>query len=177
MISRKPEVRIESDMPDQSAAPDYRAEDLTQDIYGDASDSLPPPYPDCDEDMPITLLDRNNRSAERPPEYNFYDVERGSLMEIILSQYAQSITPRQSATRYSTLDGDDHDENCDEDEDENAADEENALVNCSRGGSRLRSCLFYCMAMFCGIVWAVFWICAIGYAIVISFDKLGHGIL
>jgi hypothetical protein len=131
--------------------------------YLDEPECSPPPYPYREGRLPPQFFYHVNPPAddpaEDPPEYNYYDVERGSLIDLALAQYAQSISPRVQSTQYSLLEQD-----------------EDASFPRSDLSGRFRSFLFYCMAMFCGAMWAVFWICAIGYAIVISFQKVAESL-
>lgn len=128
--------------------------------YQDEPECSPPPYPFCERQVPPQFFHNINEPAEEPPEYNYYDVERGSWIDIVLAQYTQSINPSVASARYSILD----------------QDEDAAPRRTSDFSGRLRTFLFYCMAMFCGITWAVFWICAIGYAIVLSFQKVAESL-
>lgn len=127
--------------------------------YRDEPECSPPPYPYCEQQLPPQFFYHVNEPADDPPEYNFYDVERGSLIDIALAQYAQSISPSDASTAYSMLDQD-----------------EDAPRQTTDFSSRLRNFLFYCMAMFCGVTWAVFWVCAIGYAIVVSFQRVAESL-
>lgn len=128
--------------------------------YRDEPDCSPPPYPYSDRQPPLQFLLHVDQPADAPPEYNFYDVERGSLIDRALAQYAQSISPSLASARYSMLEQD-----------------EDAQVISQSHSDRFRSFLFYCMAMLCGIVFAAFWICAIGYAIVVSFEKVAQSLV
>jgi hypothetical protein len=128
--------------------------------YQDEPECSPPPYPYCDRELPPEFFHHACHPAEELPEYSFYDVERGSLIEIALAQYAQSISPSAASAGYSMLE----------------QDEDSSRSNTDFSG-RFRTFLFYCMAMFCGISWAVFWVCAIGYAIVISFQKVAESLI
>jgi hypothetical protein len=133
--------------------------------YRDELDCSPPPYPSCERPVPAEFFyhvdsPAADPPAEDPPQYNFYDVERGSLIDIALAQYAQSISPGVASTRYSMLEQD-----------------EDAPQSASQGSGRVRDFLFYCMAIFCGVAWAIFWVCGIGYAIVISFQKVAESIV
>lgn len=124
-------------------------------VYRDEPEYSPPPYPYRERQLPPQFFYYINEPTEDPPEYNYYDVERGSLIDIALSQYARSISPRHASTEYSVLEQDE--------------DSPQPSRNLS---SRLRSSLFYCMAMFCGVSCAILWVCAIGFAIFISFQKV-----
>lgn len=128
--------------------------------YADVPECSPPPYPYCERQLPPQFFYHVTQPAEDPPEYNDYDVERGSLIDIALAQYAQSVSPSAASTRYTMLEQ-----------------EEDDSRPSSDSSGRLRSFLFYCMAMFCGATWAVFWVCAIGYAIVISFQKVAESLV
>jgi hypothetical protein len=128
--------------------------------YRDEPECSPPPYPYCERQLPPQFFNHVNQPLDDPPEYNYYDVERGSLIDRALAQYARSVSPSVASTRYTILE---HDEG-----------EPQPAPNFS---GRLRSLLFYCMAMFCGITWATFWVCAIGYAIVISFQKIAQSLV
>ncbi|KAF7505885.1 hypothetical protein GJ744_012420 [Endocarpon pusillum] len=128
-------------------------------VYRDEPDCSPPPYPCSDRQLPPCFLFHVDQPADDPPEYNFYDVERGSLIDRALAQYAQSISPRLASARYTMLEQD-----------------EDAPVPGQSHSDRFRSFLFYCVAMLCGIVFAAFWICAIGYAIVVSFERVAQGL-
>jgi hypothetical protein len=128
--------------------------------YRDELERSPPPYPSCERQVPAEFFYHVDPPAEDPPEYNFYDVERGSLIDIALAQYAQSISPSVASTRYSMLEQD-----------------EDAPQSASQGSGRVRDFLFRCMAMFCGVTWAIFWVCGIGYAIVISFQKVAESLV
>jgi hypothetical protein len=131
--------------------------------YLDELECSPPPYPYCEAQLPPQFFYHANpptdEPAEDPPEYSNYDVERGSLIDLALAQYTQSISPSVQSTLYSPLEQD-----------------EDAPFLRSDLSGRFRSFLFYCMAMFCGVTWAVFWVCAIGYAIVISFQKVAESL-
>ncbi|ERF76393.1 hypothetical protein EPUS_06951 [Endocarpon pusillum Z07020] len=129
-------------------------------VYRDEPDCSPPPYPYSDRQLPPCFLYHVDQPADDPPEYNFYDVERGSLIDRALAQYAQSISPSLASARYSILEQD-----------------EDAPVPSQSHSDRFRSFLFYCVAMLCGIVFAAFWICAIGYAIVVSFERVAQGLV
>lgn len=128
--------------------------------YRDEGECPPPPYPYCDREVPAQFFHHINQPAEDPPEYNYYDVERGSWIDVVLAQYAQSTSPDVASSGYSTLEQD-----------------EDASGPNSDWSSHLRNFLFYCMAMFCGVAWAVIWVCVIGYAIVISFQKVAESLL
>lgn len=117
--------------------------------YRDEPESSPPPYPSSERQPPPQLFYHINQQGDAPPDYNFYDVERGSLVDIVLSQYAQSIRP-------------------------GMANEESPPYP-SPVLRPIRNCLVYCLAMLCGATFALFWICAIGYAIVVSFQKVADG--
>jgi hypothetical protein len=130
--------------------------------YRDNPEGSPPPYPyeDCERQLLPQPARHIHEQVDEPPEYNLYDVERGSLIEIALAQYAQSITPIESSTGYSALEQDEH-----------------VPWPVSGSSGRFRHSLFYCVAMFCGATWAILWICAIGYAIVISFQKVSENLV
>ncbi len=128
--------------------------------YRDEPECSPPPYPYRERQLPPQFFHHVNEPADDPPQYNYYDVERGSLIDIALAQYSQSISPSVASTRYSILE---------QDEDTQRPTPDFA--------GRFRNFLFYCMAMFCGVTLAVFWVCAIGYAIVISFQKVAENLV
>lgn len=127
--------------------------------YCGEPEGSPPPYPSCERQLPPQFFLHVNQSAENPPEYNLYDVERGSLIDIALAQYAQSISPSVGNTGYSLL----------------QQDEDNPR-SASSFPDRLRNLLFCCIAMFFGVTLALFWICAIGYAIVVCFQKIAESL-
>jgi hypothetical protein len=134
--------------------------------YTDEPEFSPPPYPYSERQLlpppppPQFAHQVSNNAAEDPPEYNFYDVERGSLIDVALAQYAQSISPSAaSTTRYMMLE---------------AGEDDPERRLCADSTGRLKRALFYCMAVFCGITWAAFWVCVIGYAIVMSFQKVAE---
>lgn len=120
----------------------------------------PPPYPQSDRQFPPQYVVQVSEPTGDPPEYNYYDVERGSFIDRALAQYAQSISPTAGANGYSILE-------LDED------DPRPASPLCDH----LRNFLFCCIAVFCGATWALLWICAIGYGIVLSLRKIAEGLL
>ena len=125
----------------------------------DEPECSPPPYPYYERQLSAQSLGHVNQLAEDPPEYNYYDVEGGSWIDTALAHYAQSITPNVASTRYTILEQDDP-----------------ATLQKSDFSSRLRTFLFYCMAIFCGVTWALFWVCAIGFAIVTALKKISEGL-
>jgi len=136
--------------------------------YTDEPEFSPPPYPYRERQLlpppppPPQFAHQssssNSAAVEAPPEYNFYDVERGSLIDVALAQYAQSISPSVASTRYMMREpGEDDPER-----------------RCSDSSGTLKKVFFFCMAVFCGVTWAAFWVCAIGFAIVISFQKVAE---
>jgi hypothetical protein len=129
--------------------------------YTDEPEFSPPPYPHCERQLPPQFFfhqgNETTAAADDPPAYDFYDVERGSLIDVALAQYAQSISPSVASTRYTMLE----------------PDEDDSRLSLDSSG-RLKSILFYCVAVFCGITWAAFWVCGIGFAIVISFQKIAE---
>ena len=128
--------------------------------YHDQPQCSPPPYAYCEGQLPPQYIDHVNELADDPPDYSCYDVERGSLIDIALAQYAQSISSSDASIRYSMPQQD-----------------EDVSPPVSNFSGRIRSFLFYCIALFCGVTWAVFWVCAIGYAIVISFQKVAESLV
>ena len=129
-------------------------------VYRDEPGCSPPPYPYCERQLPPQFFHHINQPADAPPEYNLYDVERGSLIDIVLSQYAQSINPGMASARYSILEQD-----------------EDSPLSPSPFLSHLRKFFFCCMAMLCRTTFALFWVFAIGYAIVVSFQKVAESLV
>jgi hypothetical protein len=137
--------------------------------YTDEPAFSPPPYPYYERQLlppPPQFTHQNSSNsaaaaaaaAEDPPAYNFYDVERGSLIDVVLAQYARSVSPSVASTRYMMLEtGEDDPERW-----------------CSDSSGTMKRVFFFCMAVFCGVTWAAFWVCAIGFAIVISFQKVAE---
>jgi hypothetical protein len=129
-------------------------------VYRDEPEYSPPPYPYCERQLPPQFFLHVNQPAEDPPEYNFYDIERGSLIDMALAQYAQSISPGLASPGYSMLEHD-----------------EDTPRSATSFSGRIRNFIFYCIAMFFGITLALFWVCAIGYAIVVSFQKVAESLV
>lgn len=130
-----------------------------QPLGDDEPECSPPPYPHCERQSSGESFSHVNQLADDPPEYNYYDVERGSWIDTALAHYAQSITPNLASTRYTILEQDD-----------------DAILQKSDFSSRLRTFLFYCMAIFCGVTWVVCWLGAIGFAIVMAWKKIVEGL-
>jgi hypothetical protein len=136
--------------------------------YTDEPAFSPPPYPYYERQLlppPPQFTHQNSSNspaaaaaAEDPPAYNFYDVERGSLIDVVLAQYARSVSPSVASTRYMMLE----------------TGEDDAERWCSDSSGTMKRVFFFCMAVFCGVTWAAFWVCAIGFAIVISFQKVAE---
>jgi hypothetical protein len=131
--------------------------DATQ-PYEEVPTNSPPPYPHCDSQLPPEYVIHIDEPTEEPPPYNYYDVERGSFMDRALAQYAQSISPTVASSSfryYSVLE-----------QGENASSAVSALRD------RFGETFVFCASICCGALWALAWICAIGYAVVVSVQRL-----